>query len=122
MEGPTFPERFGHRVRRRRQVKGLTQKAVADAIAMAPSNYSRLEKGEYQSIQLEQLYRLAKVLDTTTDYLLTLSDDQGTIPPDLCPGEGPCRESSSPLLTTTIPERTEADAKYTTVSPKTDPQ
>jgi len=117
MEGPTFPERFGHRVRRRRQVKGLTQKAVADAIAMAPSNYSRLEKGEYQSIQLEQLYHLATVLETTTDYLLTLSDDQGAIPPDLCPGKGHAVESPSPSLTTTPLEKEMADAEYTNCRP-----
>jgi transcriptional regulator with XRE-family HTH domain len=113
MEGPTFPERFGHRVRRRRQVKGLTQKAVADAIRMPPSNYSRLEKGEYQSIQLVQLYQLAQVLETTTDYLMTLSDDQGAIPPDLCPGKGHAVESPSPSLTTTTSQGDCSRAEYT---------
>jgi transcriptional regulator with XRE-family HTH domain len=104
MEASNFAEIFAHRVRRRRQVKGLTQKVVADAIGMRPANYSRLEKGEYQSIQLEQLYRLVQTLETSADYLLSLSDDQGVIPPILCPRKGLSFVGDTPSLVTASPK------------------
>ena len=81
-----FATAVGRRIRRRREVLGKSQRAVADTIAMGPSQYSRMEKGEYLSIRFDQLAKLAGALETSTEYLLLRSDEMGEIPPDLCPG------------------------------------
>jgi transcriptional regulator with XRE-family HTH domain len=86
MVDETVGQRVGHRIRRKREIVGKSQREVAEAIGIGRSQYSRLEKGDYQSLRFEQLYKLADVLLTSVDYLLLRSDDMGEIPPDVCPG------------------------------------
>jgi transcriptional regulator with XRE-family HTH domain len=59
---------------------GLIQKALADKANMPQGHISRLEKGEYLSMNLDKLAQLADVLHTTVDYLLARSDDPGAVP------------------------------------------
>ena len=59
---------------------GLIQKALADKADMPQGHISRLEKGDYLSMNLEKLVLLADVLHTTVDYLLARSDDAGAVP------------------------------------------
>ncbi len=80
METHTRQQEFGRRVRRRRMALGLIQKALADKANMPQGHISRLEKGEYLSMNLEKLAQLADVLHTTVDYLLARSDDPGAVP------------------------------------------
>jgi transcriptional regulator with XRE-family HTH domain len=92
-----FRKEFGRRIRRRRNILGKTQGAVARAIGMNRVHYSQLEGGRYQSIQLLHLAQLGEVLLTSLDYLLLRTDeDPGVIPPGLCPAEGDAL-SSAPL-------------------------
>src|SRR5215472_15184277 len=80
MESHTRQQEFGRRVRRRRMALGLIQKALAEKAQMPQGHISRLEKGEYLSMNLEKLAQLADVLHTTVDYLLARSDDPGAVP------------------------------------------
>jgi len=59
---------------------GLIQKALADKAHMPQGHISRLEKGDYLSMNLDKLALLADVLHTTVDYLLARSDDAGAVP------------------------------------------
>jgi len=102
MTEPSFADlplegRIGHRIRRKREIMGKSQREVAEAIRMGPAQYSRLEKGDYFSIRFDQLIRLADALHTTTDYLLWRSDDMGIIPPDVCPGAPFCLRHDTAL-------------------------
>ena len=54
--------RVAERIRSARQKAGLTQKALAERVGMAPSNYNRLEKGRHLP-STESLVRLAESLN-----------------------------------------------------------
>jgi transcriptional regulator with XRE-family HTH domain len=113
-ETVVFVREFARRMRRRRRLLNLTQEEVAGKIQMSRAQYARLESARYARMQLRQLAALARVLGTSTDYLLQLvQDDPGVIPPLGRPGEGSSLDSSPLSYTTTIPERTVADEEYT---------
>jgi transcriptional regulator with XRE-family HTH domain len=77
-----FRREFGRRLRRRRHMLGKTQAAIAAAIDMDRVQYSQMEGGRYQAVQLIDLARLGDALQTSLDYLLLrTSDDPVTIPP-----------------------------------------
>jgi hypothetical protein len=48
----------------------------------------------------DQTKRLAEVLETTTDYLFGLSDDE--VPPDVCPEWTPSLTTLTPIPTTAL--------------------
>lgn len=102
MAESTVAQEFGRRLRRRRQVMGFTQRAIADAIEMAPPQYSKLEAGGIRMVQLEQFKALVSKLETSADYLLGLSEDMGHIPPDVCPLEAESVAGLAPLATPTL--------------------
>lgn len=54
---------FGARVRRFRQLRGLTQSELADRIGLDRKTVNRLEAGHY-STSLRNVYRLADALET----------------------------------------------------------
>ena len=66
---------FGTRLRHRRMECHLRQIDLARLLDEPQGYISRWESGDIQYMTLERLRRLAKVLRTTTDYLLGLSDD-----------------------------------------------
>jgi transcriptional regulator with XRE-family HTH domain len=92
----TEHEIFGARLRRRRMMLGFNQQHLAERLGMRAASISRYERGQYRQMTFEQLRRFAAVLQTSTDYLLGLSDDPGPIPHRPCPGEA-FRLASTPL-------------------------
>jgi transcriptional regulator with XRE-family HTH domain len=71
---------FGHRVRRKRQICGLTQKALADKLGVPATHISKLEGGLYVGIDFAEIHDLIEALMTSADYLLGISSDPGEIP------------------------------------------
>lgn len=63
----------GERLRLLREHAGLKQSDVAQRLNIAPSTYSGLENGS--NINLDRLVALAKFYNTSTDYLLGLSNE-----------------------------------------------
>ena len=58
-----------------RESKKLTKKEIAAAVGIHPGTYANYES-ERRNIKLSVLIRLALFLDTSTDYLLDLTDEQ----------------------------------------------
>lgn len=54
--------------------KDLTQTQVAEFLGMSQTGYSKYETGE-NDIPTDILVKLAKFYNTTTDYLLGLTDE-----------------------------------------------
>ena len=102
---PSFYEEFGRRCTRRRHLLRLKQYEVAEAIGTQRSYVSALEHGRQQMMHLARVMALAKALQTSSDYLLQLTDeDPGVIPPTVCPAERPGLRSTTALLATLIPQ------------------
>lgn len=57
-----------------RKRKNLTQRDIAEVLEVSQSNVSNYEKGNY-NLSSEQIIKLVKVLDCSSDYLLGLIDD-----------------------------------------------
>ncbi len=64
----------GERIKERRSAKGMTQKAVAEAIGVAPNTVQRFEYGTV-SPSVDTYIALATCLDCSLDYLVGLSED-----------------------------------------------
>ena len=63
----------GKRIQELRSEKFLQQKELAEKVGVKQNSISRYESGVIVP-SMEVLVHLAQVLDTTTDYLLGLSD------------------------------------------------
>ncbi len=64
---------FGERVKELRNLKGLTQRQMANALSINERNYQRYEATESPSN--ENLIKMAKFFEVSTDYLLGRSDE-----------------------------------------------
>lgn len=64
---------FGNRVKELRENLGYTQEELADLIGTNQREVSQYENGRQP--RAPRLARLAEVLETTTDYLLGLSEE-----------------------------------------------
>nr|WP_287413300.1 RstR family transcriptional repressor [Pseudodesulfovibrio sp.] len=73
-----LPMEFVNRLVELRKQRGLTQQALADAIALHVNQIKRYEAGTAQPT-LETLVRLAKELHTTLDDLVFGEDQRGPI-------------------------------------------
>lgn len=62
------------RLRDLREDRDLSQQSVADFLGMKQSQYSRYERG-IRDIPTDVLIRLARFYDTTTDYILGLTNE-----------------------------------------------
>lgn len=62
------------RIRDLREDKDLTQREVADFLHIKQNTYSQYENGQRQ-IPLDFLIALAKFYQTSTDYILGLTDE-----------------------------------------------
>lgn len=62
------------RIRDLREDRDLTQKQVADHLHIKQNTYSQYENGQRQ-LPIEALILLAKLYNTSTDYLLGLTDN-----------------------------------------------
>ena len=65
---------FSNRLYNARVKLGLTQSDVAKLIPMTQSSYSRIENG-FQEPNLNQLKRIAEVLNISLDYLLNVETE-----------------------------------------------
>ncbi len=63
------------RIRDLREDSDLTQKEVADYLKIKQNTYSQYENGQRQ-LPLEYLIALAKFYDTSTDFILGLTDEK----------------------------------------------
>lgn len=62
------------RIKERRKVMGLKAEDVAEAIGVSRATMYRYEKSEDDNIPANVLEKLAKILGTTTEYLMGLDD------------------------------------------------
>ena|SRR5215208_6493347 len=74
---PLRPERL----RQRRQLKGFTQQDLAQAMNVVQQQIARWENGANDP-SADAVARLAKVLDSTTDWLLGLVDEPHAYSPE----------------------------------------
>jgi transcriptional regulator with XRE-family HTH domain len=68
-------QELGRRVTERREALGLLQRDVGAAVGMKRVSVTHLEGGRYQSLRFDKLQALARILETSTDYLLQITDD-----------------------------------------------
>lgn len=67
------------RLRDLREDSDLTQRTLAEHLHIRQSTYSQYENGQRQ-MPLETLVALAEYFDTSTDYLLGLTDEREPYP------------------------------------------
>ena len=65
---------YYRRVRELREDHDLTQRGVAAQLGMSQPQYFRYEQG-YRDLPTDILVALAKLYDTSADYILGLTDD-----------------------------------------------
>lgn len=65
---------IGNRIENLRERKGWTQRELANRVQLNFSVMNRIESGE-RPVKDSELASFARVLDTTADYLLGLTDD-----------------------------------------------
>lgn len=63
------------RLKALREDSDLTQKVIADYLHIKQNTYSQYENGQRQ-IPIDMLIRLAKYYNTSTDYILGLTDEK----------------------------------------------
>ncbi|MBE6708547.1 MAG: helix-turn-helix transcriptional regulator [Ruminococcaceae bacterium] len=61
---------IGKRIQLRRKQKGLTQEQIAEAMNVSIQMVSNLERGN-KAIRIDNLVSISKILDISTDYILT---------------------------------------------------
>lgn len=68
------------RLRDLREDNDLTQKALSDYLHIRQNTYSQYETGQRQ-LPIELLIQLAQFYNTSTDYILELTDEYSPYPP-----------------------------------------
>lgn len=68
-----LPGTINERIGDLRTSKGLSQKELSDIIGIAPSQLSRIEKGQTQHISSDILIKLSKAFSVSADYILGLT-------------------------------------------------
>ena len=65
---------LGERVLLRRRDKKMSQHGLAEKAGVSTNTIARLERGEIQAINSNNLKRLAMALDVSADYLLDMPE------------------------------------------------
>jgi len=65
---------FSRRLKELREEKGLTQEQLGEMLKISRKTISSYESGKAQP-PMDTLHKLAKILNTSADYLLGLTDD-----------------------------------------------
>lgn len=87
-------ERYNfERIAELRKDKGLTQTQIAALLNMSQRNYSHIEIGDYD-IPTEVLIKLCLLFDTSSDYLLGLTDERK-----------PYKQNKNIMIKRTYPEK-----------------
>lgn len=68
---------LGTRIRKLRINQGMRQRALAQRASIAPATLSRLETGDFRSLNADALKRIAAALNVTVDYLVGNSTEMG---------------------------------------------
>lgn len=63
----------GEKIKRMREIKGFTQKQIADYIGTSVNNYGRLERGEID-VTVDRLEKIAKILEVGIEDILKLDE------------------------------------------------
>ncbi len=63
-----------------REDSDITQKQLADYLHIGQNTYSQYENGQ-RGLPIEVLIKLAKYFNTSTDYILGLTDERKPYPP-----------------------------------------
>jgi transcriptional regulator with XRE-family HTH domain len=63
----------GEKIKRMREIKGYTQKQIADYIGTSVNNYSRLERGEID-VTVDRLEKISKVLEVGIEDILKIDE------------------------------------------------
>jgi transcriptional regulator with XRE-family HTH domain len=64
----------GYNIKRIREIKGFSQKAVADSLGMSETGYGNIERGETE-VKEKRLQQIADVLGVSTDTILNFNPD-----------------------------------------------
>ncbi len=67
-------EKYYRRLRELREANNMTQEQIAEYLDKDPRQYRRYELGEV-AIPVYYLTRLAQLYNTSTDYILEMTDD-----------------------------------------------
>lgn len=86
---------FGVRIRKLRNMQGITQKQLAEAVGIREATLSRYENSKRET-HWEILILIAKALNTNTEYLLGLTDNY--LPSQLNPSVESAFEKHQELL------------------------
>lgn len=62
-----------------REDKDITQKQIAEILSIKQNTYSQYENGQRQ-LPIEILIKLSLIFDTSTDYILELTDEAHPYP------------------------------------------
>jgi len=95
-------ETTGERIRWLRELYGLTQNQLAELVGINRSTISMIENGHRPGFGSDIARGLALCLDTTTDYILLLTDNSFR-PPDDIPEERPDRIARFDRLLEVVP-------------------
>ncbi len=63
----------GNKIKRIREIKGLTQEDIAKKLNLTHQAYSRMERGE-TSISIERIAKIAEILDVTVDDIYRMDE------------------------------------------------
>lgn len=66
---------MGERMRRLRKEQGLTLEQVGDRVGVGKSTVRKWENGQIASMGVDKVHRVARALNTTSAYLMGVSDD-----------------------------------------------
>jgi transcriptional regulator with XRE-family HTH domain len=67
---------FGERIALLRRRQGMTQKELGEESDVHPNTIARLERGRLTDLPGSMVARVARVLGTSTDFLLGLTDNE----------------------------------------------
>lgn len=73
METATKPNHIGRKVSRIRELRGMKQEALADALNISQQAVSKIEQSEH--IEDEKLHQIAKALGVTKEVIENYSDE-----------------------------------------------
>jgi transcriptional regulator with XRE-family HTH domain len=65
--------KIGHKIRRARELKNLSQENVAEGLGMSVNGYGRIERNEVD-INIEKLVQLANIFEVKPEELLTFDE------------------------------------------------
>ncbi|MCI8393291.1 MAG: helix-turn-helix transcriptional regulator [Clostridia bacterium] len=71
------------RIRDLREDNNKSQKEIANLLGLQQNSYSQIENG-INNLQIDHLIKLAKLYNTSTDYLLGLTDEKKPYPKSHC--------------------------------------